>query len=107
MSSVESNGTQTATITTEHTLATWTTAGTRVLVLDLTDMVSGDALEVRLKVKAASGGSALLYSLISLSGAQIEPALVSVPVPIGYGGSCSIKQTAGTGRDFDWHIVLL
>lgn len=107
MASVESNGTQTATVSTEHTLATWTTAGTRVLVVDLTDMVSGDTVEVRLKVKAASGGSELVYTLATLANAQAEPALVSVPVPIGYGGSCSLKQTSGTGRDFDWHVILL
>lgn len=107
MASVESNGTQTATLTTEHTLVTWSTAGTRVLVVDLTNMAAGDYTEIRIKLKASSGGSEILHSLVPFSGAQAEPLLVSVPIPVGYGGSCSLKQTVGTGRSYAWHTVRL
>ena len=44
---IEASGTQTATIDTEHTLATETDAKVYVLLVDTKNMVNGDELELR------------------------------------------------------------
>lgn len=104
---VESSGTQTATVGTEHTLATPATLNTRVLSVDLTNMALGDVVELRIYVKVASGGSQVLYTVSTYAHTQIEDAVISVPVPMPYGGQFTLKQTAGTGRSFPWNIQTL
>lgn len=104
---VESSGTQTATVGTEHTLATPTTLNTRILSVDLTNLALGDVVELRLYAKVASGGSQVLYSLQTFAHTQIEDCYISVPVPMPYGGQLTLKQTAGTGRSFAWNIQTL
>jgi hypothetical protein len=107
MPSSAANGTQTAVISTEHTLSTQTAAGTYVLAVDATNMVDGDVLEVRAKVKVLTGGSALQYLLGSFANAQADPVKMSLPVPSLYSITVTLKQVAGTGRNFDWNLVLL
>lgn len=103
----EASGTQAATITTEHTLSTPTTNKTRVLVVDLVNMASGDILELRIKSKVLSGDSNQSAYLATFSGVQTEPNLYSVPVPMNNGGQFTLKQTAGTGRSFKWTVLTL
>ena len=57
MATSEASGNQTAVVTTEHTLATIATDGTFVLSVDTSEMVLGDELELRAKVKVTSGGT--------------------------------------------------
>lgn len=104
---VESSGTQTATVNTEHTLATPTTLNTRILSVDLSNMALGDVIELRIYVKVASGGSQVVYTVQSFAQTQSEPAYISVPVPMPYGGQFTLKQTAGTGRSYAWNIQTL
>lgn len=103
----EASGTQTATIGTEHTLSTPTTNKTRVLVVDMNNMVSGDTLELRIKSKVLSADSNQLAYLATFVGAQTQPNLYSVPVPMNNGGQFTLKQTAGTGRAFKWAVLTL
>lgn len=98
----ESSGTQTATVNTEHTLATPTTAKTRVLMVDLTNLVSGDTVELRIKAKVLTGGTAGLVYLATFIGPVGEPVAVSPPVPCPFGATLTLKQVAGTGRAYDW-----
>jgi positive regulator of sigma E activity len=100
----ESSGTQAATITTEHTLATTTTAKTRVLVVDLTNLVAGDTVELRIKSKVLTGGSALLAYFVTYVGPVAAPVVHSIPVPGTYGATFTLKQTTGTGRNYDFEI---
>lgn len=101
----QANGTQTATINTEHSLSTRTDGKTYVLLVDLNNMVAGDILELRIKVKVLSGSTARVYTLATYVGAQPEPNIISVPVPAVHSVEFTLKQTAGTGRNFDWSVV--
>lgn len=103
----ESSGTQAATISTEHDLATPTTAKTRVLSVDMNALAAGDVVELRIKAKVTSGGTERLAYLAVFAGPITEPTVFSVPVPMVRGGTFSLKQTAGTGRSFPWEVLTL
>lgn len=102
--SSQSNGTQAATISTEHTLATITAVGTFLLNVDTSNMVNGDVLELRAKKKVLTGGSAAIVMVASFSNVQADPVKISIPVVSLYSLAFTLKQTAGTGRNFDWNV---
>jgi hypothetical protein len=99
------SGTQTATVTTEHTLDTETSPGVYVLVVDTANMVNGDILELRLKTKDKSGGDSRLAYLATFAHVQICPHKYSIPVPVDTEIIATLKQTAGTGRNYDWNLL--
>jgi hypothetical protein len=98
-------GSQTAVISTEHTLATSTTGKTYVLVVDTTNMVNGDVLELRIKTKPRSGGTSTLAYIANYADLQTAPVKYSVPIPANVELVATLKQTAGTGRVFIWCIL--
>lgn len=100
-------GTQTAVIDTEHTLATETTAGTYILVVDTANMVLGDSVTLRIKTKYASGGTSRLAYIQTYAHAQIDLVKYSIPIPVDTEIVCTLKQTAGTGRDFPWNLLIV
>jgi hypothetical protein len=104
---VANSGTQTATIGTEHTLSTETTSGTHVLWVDLSNMVAGDAVELRVKRKVLTAGTIRQTIVGTYSGAQADGCSCSVPITAPYGATFTLKQTAGTGRAFDWSVERL
>lgn len=108
---VEASGTQTATISTEHTLnADWTTAKTRVVTINLGNMALGDTVEIRLYNKVLTGdtvGSTVLQDLATFQHVQSQPVLQIPPIVVAYGGRVTLKQTAGTGRNFPFNITTL
>jgi hypothetical protein len=102
-------GSQTATITTEHTLNTTTpetTDGVFQFTVDLAAMVAGDTTEIRLKEKAGSGTTQRTIWASTHVGAQsADGALwVSPAVVLLHGWDFTLKQTAGTGRAYPWSI---
>ena len=104
--SQNTSGTQTAVISTEHTLATITTSNVYQLVVDLSNMVNGDELELRIKVKALTGSTSRVVFFATYAhdvGADSEIVL-SPPVPAPFEFIATLKQVAGTGRGFDWAI---
>lgn len=102
------SGSQTATITTEHNLGTAiTAAGVYVLVVDANAMANGDVLELRAKTKAKSGSTQHLAYLVTYAHVQAEANKYSVPIPVDTELQFTLKQTAGTGRAFDWNILSL
>src|SRR3989442_36737 len=103
--SEESSGTQTATISTEHSLAAPTTANVRILVVDTNAMANGDVLELRIKQKVLSGGTERVAFYAAFANVQFEPILISLPVAQFRGGTFTLTQTAGTGRAFPWQIL--
>jgi hypothetical protein len=105
----KASGTQTATISTEHTLTTQTDAGSYVLVVDTANMALGDILELRIKTKVLSAGTTRLAYMVPYLHIQGEPNKYSVPVPIPASREiiCTLKQTAGTGRAFPWEVLTL
>ena len=105
--SIAAEGSQTAVISTEHTLTTITTAGTYVLVVDLANLVNGDAVELRIKTKLTSGDTSQLAYVASYQHAQSEDNVYSIPVPAPIEFVATLKQTAGTGRAFIWAVYAL
>lgn len=107
MASEAAAGSQTAVITTEHTLSTQSSAGVFVLLVDLTNMAGGDVLELRVKAKARSAeASAKVAYFATYANAQGIPIAVSVPIAATY-AVFTLKQTAGTGRAYPWSVVSL
>ena len=104
--SVKSSGNQTATLTTEHTLLDTTDAGVYQGFIDLTNLANGDTLEVRVYVKANSSATLSVVFAVSLKDAPTADALVLVTPPLmsAVEWKMTIKQTAGTGRAFQWGV---
>lgn len=98
-------GTQAATISTEHTLSTQTTAGVYVLVVDCNAMVAGDVVEFRFKTKYASGGTSRQARIWTLANVQEDANFYSDPIAIDTEVIATLKQTAGTGRSFPWNLL--
>lgn len=105
--SEHSGGSQSATIDTEHTLATITDSGTYVFVVDTANMVNGDTLELRIYTKARSGGTSRLAYSASYTNLQAAPQKYSVPVPSNVEFVATLKQVDGTGRAFPWAVLVL
>ncbi len=101
------SGTQTATLDTEHTLDTETTAGVYVLVVNMYNLANGDVVILRIKTKAVSAGTSRLAYSATYANIQSELIKYSVPVPIDTEIICTLEQTDGTGRDFEWNLLKL
>jgi hypothetical protein len=110
--SVVASGTQTATVGTEHTLRDETGNEGEVFdaVIDLGNMASGDVVELRVYAKALTGSTLRRVYYQKFNDSQDdEPSLQS---PIVYVPAMTVmkewkltlKQTAGTGRNYDWTI---
>lgn len=101
------SGTQTASISTEHTLSTRTSARTYVLLVDLSNLAAGDTVELRAKVKVLSSSTTRQAYVETFTGDQTDDAFISIPIPTAHSCSFTLKQTAGTGRSFDWSVLSL
>lgn len=106
---ITASGTQSATVTTEHTLTTLTGAKTFTLHVDCNAMSHGsgtaDELELRIKANVLSAGTERVVYMATFVGAQDIPIKVSLPVPVPQTATVTLKQTAGTGRSFPWAIT--
>ena len=106
---IEDSNTQASVIGTEHTLSTLSTAKVFVLVVDTVNMALGDILELRLYVMALAGGTArVAYYAAFTHNQDDEPIKISIPVTSPgrtNGFKATLKQTAGTGRNFDWDLL--
>jgi hypothetical protein len=107
----QGTGTQTAVITTEHTLLDVAIAGTFTLHVDKNAMAAGDVLELRIYQIVLTGGTRRVCYKTVYYGAQSADDLIAVSVPISNeltdAGSLrfTLKQTAGTGRAFPWKVL--
>jgi len=107
MATSESDGSQTATVTTEHTLDTITTSGVFVLYVDTVNMAIGDYLTLRAKVKVRSVGTTRLAYTAKYAGVQGDLVKISIPVASTNEVVFTLEQTAGTGRAYPWEIMSL
>jgi hypothetical protein len=102
---VNTSGSQTATISTEHTLATVATAGVFLLVVDLATLVAGDVVELRVYGKARSSDTERLLHRGTYGPSPLaSPLVMSVPLVSPHHLKATLKQTDGTGRAFPWAI---
>lgn len=104
MAWADSTGSQTATISTEHTIATPTAAGTYVFEVDTVNLVLGDLLELRVYDKIDGTNYRQVwkgaYQHVQINNAKVSPPLALA----GAGAKFTLKQTAGTGREFPWSV---
>lgn len=109
MPSSQTNGTQTCTVTTEHTLTTITTAGTYVLAINLNPAAAGDVFEIRAYVKVLTGSTERVYLYDVWADAQPtdDQVKMTIPIPTVYSCKFTLKQTAGTGRSIEWEAIAL
>ena len=104
---VEDSNTQTAVVGTEHTLNTNSLAKPLTLAVNTVNMANGDVLELRIKTKVLTGDAVGLAYLATFANIQTEIIKLSRPTPTGGLASATVftlKQTAGTARNFPWAI---
>ena len=102
---VSGSGTQAATIGTEHILDTDTVNGTYACFVDLVNMANGDVAELRVYTKVLSTGALDLVWKGTYANVQVEPVKPAPPIASDQSVKFTLKQTAGTGRNFDWKVL--
>lgn len=105
MPSIEQSGTITADGT-EQTLATVASNRSLLLVVDPTDMFSGDRIVVRAKRKVLSSSSLMEFQSREISGAQ-SGLVVMDPITSPHEAVFTLEQTGGTFRDFEYSVESL
>src|SRR5258708_7600508 len=104
-------GTQAAVITTEHFLSSPNVAGVFTLHVDTVNMASGDTLELRVYQMVLTAGTQRVAMMQSFTGLQSTDDEIKISDPIGNELTdanslrFSLKQTAGTGRNFPWKVL--
>lgn len=105
------DGTQTATIGTEHTLYDTSAASRRLqLSVDTSAMLAGDSLELRVYKMALTGGTRRVVWFGRYTGAQPTSEVMKVARRISTALSDSgalrftLLQVAGTGRAYPWTV---
>tara|TARA_R110000765_G_scaffold314505_1_gene407318 strand:+ start:495 stop:818 length:324 start_codon:yes stop_codon:yes gene_type:complete len=101
------DGSQTAVISTEHTLSTITAAGSYVLGVDLSSLADGDELTLRIKTKVRSVGTTRTTYVANYSNGQSIENTLSVPIASPHEFIATLEQTDGTGRAFNWEVTEL
>lgn len=101
------HGSQTATIDTEHTLDTETSEGVYVLVVNMYNLAAGDIVILRIKTKTVHDSTSRLAYMATYANAQSEFVKYSIPVPVDSEIICTLEQTDGTGRAFEWNLLKL
>lgn len=105
MPSVIDSGLQTATISTEHTLATITTDGVFVSTFDLGALAALDVVTFRVYGKARSTDTERLLHRGTYGPTMPGILLVqTLPIVSPHYMRVTLQQTAGTGRDFPWAV---
>lgn len=99
------SGSQTATLDTEHTLATITTAGSYVLTVDTANLANGETLTLRAYTKVRAADTSRLYCSASYRHAQGEPNKASIPIPVIAEVIFTLEQSGGTGRAYPWNAL--
>ncbi len=109
----QGSGTQTATVTTEHTLLDVAIAGSFLLEVNKINMAALDVLELRIYAIILTGGTRAVAYMERFYDAQNADDMIAVSVPISNeltdAGSLrfTLKQTFGTSRAYDWKVLKL
>lgn len=102
----KATGTQTAVISTPHTLATITDPGVYVLCVNTSNMLADDILQLTVESHITDGASLEEDFSAVFKHAQQSNNKRSIPISIVEGCElvATLEQKAGTGRDFFWSI---
>lgn len=103
----KAGGTQTATLTTEHTLATVTDAGVYQLVVDVSALALSEILTLTLKTKVRTGATSREAWRTIIQHVQAVPNVYSIPVAVTTEIVAILRQDNGTGRAFPWSLYQL
>lgn len=107
----QGSGTQSATVTTEHTLLDVAVAGVFGFEVDTVNMAAGDVLELRVYKILLTGGTRQVAYFDSWAGVQHADDRLKTCIPISNeltdAGSLrfTLKQTFGTSRNFPWKVL--
>ena len=101
---VDASGTQTAVVGTEQFLDQPSTAGTYVFEVDTVNLALGDILELRIYDKIDGTNYRQVWKG-TWAHPQANVGKCSPPQPVTVQGQFSLKQTAGTGRNFPWRVL--
>jgi hypothetical protein len=102
---LDSSGTQTATIGTEHSLATSTSNATFVYEVDLSALAAGEVVELRVKGTTLTGGTAGQMWKGTYTALLVNVREASPPVASDISINVTLKQISGTGRSFPWKLL--
>lgn len=103
---LDSSGTQTAVISTEHTLATSTQNATFQAFVRCNNFAVGDILELRVYTITLTGGTLeIVWKACFGPAPPISLVIASPPLASDQSIRLTLKQTAGTGRNFDWKLL--
>ena len=80
-----------------------TTDGIFQVFLDVSDMIAGDVLEIKIYEKVQSASTQRICYQATLSGAQAQPMWISPSLILLHGWDVTLKATAGT-ITVDWSI---
>src|SRR5579871_5272112 len=101
---VDSSGSQTATIGTEHVLDSPTTAATYSFSVDLVNLALGDVVELRCYDMIDGTNYRQMFKGAFQGGCLIDIGVVAPPLAVTTQAKFTLKQTAGTGRAFPWSV---
>lgn len=106
MATQESSGTQAAVVGTEHTLATIATAKALQAIIDISALVAGEYVELKIKRKVLAGGTTRVEwgGIFSWLDATVDPIIVSHPILSTQEYVLTLKQLNGVGRSFAWAV---
>jgi hypothetical protein len=102
------SGTQTTIVGTEHTLASVNVAGVYQFWADLSTMLTGDVVELRVYRMVKSAGTSRVVAVAAFYGVQMTDDVVkrtdghANPLTVTDALKFTLKQTFGTGRMFDY-----
>ena len=101
-------GTESVTVDATSTLVTITAEGVYQLVVDLDELVNGDALEIRAKLEVRATGTAKVVFFATYMHDQGADGNIVISPPIPKVASTDLifelLQTDGTERDFIWSV---
>lgn len=97
-------GTQVNSLGEEFTVATLTDAGVYTFVTDLTNMLLGDQLTLRAKVKARAGSSSKVFDQAVYTHTQSgAPIIMTMPIPAPHEVVFTMEQNSGAATiSVDW-----
>ena len=102
---LDSSGTQTTTVGTEHSLATSTSNATFVYEVDLSALDVGDVVELRVNGITLSGGTAAQMWKGTFAAPRVSPRIQSPPVPSDISITVTLKQVSGSSRSIPWKLL--
>jgi hypothetical protein len=104
MSTSKTNGSQTATLTTEHDLATITDAGRYFLKVDVNALADGEILTLRVYTKARTSDTERLADVFSIQAPVVSKVLITYVYGVDAHVRFTLRQDGGTGRAYPWQV---